>query len=63
MPFTTKDVKKYNKKITGDKNLRKWANIANSVLKDCIEKGGTDKTCAGKAIKQANGALNKSSKK
>jgi len=59
MPFTTKDVSKHTKKATTDKLRRRWVSIANGVLDSCIKDGGTDETCAPKAIRQANGVIAK----
>jgi uncharacterized protein YdaT len=53
MPFTTKDVSKHKKGLTSSQK-KKWVEVANSILSDCIEEGGTDKTCAPKAIRIAN---------
>jgi hypothetical protein len=56
MPWTVDDVDKYNKGLSR-KSARKWVAIANSSLKTCIAKGGTDETCAPKAIQIANGVV------
>lgn len=54
MPWTKEDVDKHKKGLD-DAGKAKWIATANSVLADCIKKGGTDKTCAPKAIRIANG--------
>jgi len=59
MPWTTKDVEKHKKGLT-DKQKKQWVRIANSALARCLKKGGTDKTCAPSAIKQANGVVGNS---
>lgn len=56
MPWTVADVDSHKKGLT-DKQKKQWCRIANSVLAACLKKGGTDKTCAPSAIKQANGAV------
>lgn len=56
MPWTVADVEEHKKGLT-DKQKKQWVRIANSVLKRCLAKGGTDETCAADAIKQANGAV------
>jgi hypothetical protein len=56
MPWTTADVEQHKKGLTA-KQKKQWCRIANSVLAKCIAKGGTDKTCAPSAIKQANGVV------
>jgi len=57
MPWTIKDVDKHKKGLT-DKQKKKWVAVANSSYNKCIAAGGTDETCAPKAIKQANGVTN-----
>jgi hypothetical protein len=52
MPWAVKDVEKHKKGLTPVQK-KKWVKIANSIYKDCM-KTGTDKTCAGKAIRIAN---------
>jgi len=54
MPWTENDVESHKKGLT-DKGKRQWVHIANSVLAKCIADGGDDKSCAPKAIRQANG--------
>ena len=56
MPWTVSDVDSHKKGLT-PKQKKQWCRIANSVLAACIKRGGTDKTCAPKAIKQANGVV------
>mgnify|MGYP007071579546 CR=1 FL=1 len=56
MPWTVADVDSHKKGLT-DKQKTQWCRIANSVLKRCLAKGGTEETCAASAIKQANGAV------
>jgi len=53
MPWSVSDVEKHRKGLTPEEK-KKWVVIANGVLDDCIKKGGTDKTCAPKAIRIAN---------
>jgi hypothetical protein len=56
MPWTVADVDSHKSGLS-EKSKKQWCRIANSVLKRCIAKGGTDETCAPSAIKQANGAV------
>lgn len=51
IPWTVKDVDSKKKGLTPAQK-KKWVKIANSVLKDCKAKGGSD--CEGKAIRIAN---------
>lgn len=53
MPFKVSDVDKYKKGLNSSQK-KKWVEIANSILNDCIDNGGSDKTCAPKAIRIAN---------
>lgn len=53
MPWTVSDVDKHKKGLSSEEK-KKWVAIANKILKDCIAKGGTDATCAPKAIRIAN---------
>jgi hypothetical protein len=56
MPWTIDKVEEHIKGLTPSKK-KQWVEIANSVLKKCISNGGTDKTCAPSAIRQANGVV------
>lgn len=51
MPWTAKDADKHKKGLNSAQK-KKWASIANGVLKSCKAKGGKD--CEGKAIRVAN---------
>ena len=62
MPFNVSDVDQYNKGLSR-KEKRKWSQIANSSLKACINRGGSDETCAPGAIKTANGVIKKDKEK
>lgn len=53
MPWTEKDVSKYKKGLAPSEK-KKWVRVANSVYRGCIKDGGSDKTCAKKAIRVAN---------
>lgn len=61
MPWTPADAKRFKKGLTPEEE-KKWAAIANSHLEACIKKGGTDATCAGEAIKIANGSVGSKAK-
>ena len=52
MPWTVADVDEHKKGLTSAQK-KEWVKIANGIYKDCM-KTGTDKTCAGKAIRIAN---------
>lgn len=62
MPWTISDVDRFNKGLSR-KQKRKWVAIANSSLKQCIAKGGSDETCAPKAIQIANGVIKREKEK
>ena len=53
MPWKTSDVDSHKKGLT-DAQKKKWVSIANSALASCIKGGGSDATCAPKAIRIAN---------
>ncbi|MFA5394430.1 MAG: hypothetical protein WC346_00240 [Methanogenium sp.] len=53
MPWTVKDVDEHKKGLSPAQK-KKWVSVANAILKSCLAKGGTDKTCAPKAIRIAN---------
>ena len=54
MPWNSKDADRFKKGLS-DKQKENWAKTANSVLSDCMKKGGTEKECAGKAVRIASG--------
>ncbi len=62
MPFDINSVDKHHKGL-GKKQKGKWVKIANNRLKTCIAEGGTDKSCAGSAIKVANSIFEKGGKR
>ncbi len=53
MPWKKADVESHKKGLT-DKQQEAWVKIANRSLKSCIDAGGTDQTCAPRAIRTAN---------
>jgi hypothetical protein len=53
MPWTVSDVDSHKKGLSPSQK-KSWVKVANSIYKDCMTKGGTDKTCAPKAIRIAN---------
>jgi hypothetical protein len=59
MPWTADDAHKHNKGLTA-KEARQWAAVANSAYENCMKNGGSDETCAPKAIRMANGVVKKS---
>ena len=60
MPWTWEDASKFKEGLS-EKKAKQWARIANAAYTKCIKAGGTDETCAPKAIKQANGVVNANS--
>ena len=53
IPWTKDDAPKHKKGLT-EAQKKKWAEIANSVLKDCKKNGGKQSECESKAIRIAN---------
>jgi len=53
MPWSISDVDKHRKGLNSEQK-KEWVKVANGVLAQCIKDGGTDKTCAPKAIRIAN---------
>lgn len=53
MPWSVADVDSHKKGLSLEQK-KKWVSVANSVLKKCLADGGTDATCAPKAIRVAN---------
>ncbi|MBM4240582.1 MAG: hypothetical protein FJ150_02755 [Euryarchaeota archaeon] len=53
MPWSAGDAKKHKKGLTSAQ-AKKWAEIANSVYRDCMSTKDNDKFCSGKAIRLAN---------
>jgi len=60
MPWTAADAKRFTKRANTAKKAKQWAAIANSVLSRCLAAGGSQKTCEGRAITQANGSIRES---
>jgi uncharacterized protein YdaT len=56
MPFTVKDVNKHRKGLN-ESQKKKWARVANGVLKTCLADNGKD--CDGMAIRIANSKFEK----
>jgi hypothetical protein len=54
MPWSVSDVDSHKKGLSA-REKRQWVTVANSVLAKCLADGGSDKICAPKAIRQANG--------
>lgn len=53
MPWTIADVERHKRGLTPAQK-RRWVRVANDALRRCLERGGTDATCAPSAIRQAN---------
>lgn len=62
MPWTWEDAEKHKKGLTKEQ-AKKWAKIANSVRKQCIQDGGKASACDKKAIKVANSKVNDNNNK
>lgn len=60
MPWTKADVDKHKKGLTDEQKSR-WVAAANNALSQCLKNGGTDKTCAPRAIRIANSLFSKES--
>ena len=60
MPWTAEDAKKHKKGLT-ESQSKKWARIANGVLKTCQADNGKD--CEGKALRIANSMVDKGGKR
>ena len=60
MPWQVKDVDSHKKGLSPEQK-KKWVSVANGIYKDCLAKGGSDKTCAPKAIRIANSKFSEES--
>ena len=60
MPWTAKDASKHKKGLTSAQ-AKKWARVANGVLKTCRAEGG--KNCEARAIRIANSMMKKGGKR
>lgn len=56
MPWTIDSVDEHKKGLSS-KQKKQWVKVANSVYDRCMKDGGSDKTCAPSAIRQANGVV------
>jgi hypothetical protein len=56
MPWSPSDAKRHKKGLS-PKQARKWAHIANGVLRRCLADGGSVAACEASAVRQANGAV------
>lgn len=56
MPWTVADVDRFKSGLTQSQK-RQWVRIANSVLRDCLDGGGSQSSCEASAIRQANGTV------
>ena len=55
MPWTVKDVPRFNRKATTEREKKLWVKVANDALARCERDNGTD--CDGKAVRAANAAV------
>lgn len=62
MPWDISDVDTFRKGLNKAQK-DSWVKIANGALKTCLAEGGTDKSCAPKAIKIANSRFEKQGKR
>lgn len=53
MPWSTSDVDGFRNGLS-KKQKQRWVGVANSFLKSCVAKGGSEKECAAKAVRTAN---------
>lgn len=53
MPWTKEDATRHKKGLTPEQS-RKWAKIANAVLRGCMKDVGDQKKCEAMAIRVAN---------
>lgn len=56
MPFKINEVEKHRKGLN-TANKKKWLQVANGILKSCMEKGGSELSCEVTAIRTANGSF------
>lgn len=56
MPWTPADAKKHKKGLS-PKQARQWSHVANSALAACLARGGSQSSCEGSAIRQANSVV------
>lgn len=56
VPWTPADAKRHKKGLS-PKQARQWAHIANAALAACLARGGSQSSCEGSAVRQANGAV------
>ena len=56
MPWTVGDVDKFKKGLS-DAQKRTWVKIANNALSECMEVRNSEKECAGRAVRIANGSV------
>jgi len=59
MPWDASDADRHHKGLSA-KQKRQWSKVANAMLQTCLDKGGSQETCEGQAIRAANAAVNKS---
>lgn len=57
MPWTAADAKRFTSRANTPKKARQWAAVANSSLARCLARGGSQRSCEGSAIRQANGSI------
>jgi hypothetical protein len=53
VPWTAADAKKHKKGLSSSQ-AKKWARIANNVLRQCEDSGKSHKDCAASAVRIAN---------
>ena len=60
MPWTAAKAHKHKKGMSPEQ-AKKWAKVANNVLRECEAAGGSD--CEGRAVRVANSAVGKKAKR
>jgi hypothetical protein len=56
MPWTARDAHKHKKGLSA-RQARQWSHVANGVLQTCLNDGGSQSHCEGRAIREANSAV------
>jgi hypothetical protein len=56
LPWTPADARRHKRGLSA-KQARQWAHVANSMLKSCMDRGGSQSRCEGRAVRAANAAV------
>lgn len=60
MPWSKSDVDNFKSGLS-DSQKERWVSIANSILRECLDNGGTQEDCESKAIRIANSRIDENS--